>query len=329
MKRKSFFFTFALLCANVVYSQDRLITKDGDVIDAYRIDIANTCIYYVKENNINAPVQKIAKSEVLMIKKKDGTKIDVANTDSHSESEENTKVAQPPVYSDEQQQEINVANKKMIGKRNKFNIEFNQSKAKNKPANLCVLGYELSEESVIFSGDLMIYHTFPLYGSSTSGKICPPFVDLGMLVNIINQSEKTVYIDLANSFIVRGNNSESLYVPSSTTSSTSSSTGVGVNMGAVSNALGVGGVAGTLAQGVNIGKGSSTVSTTTVYSQRIIAIPPKSTKAIPVDYLGKGDGTSHNWFRAEKFKFSYKTPNTNLLHFKFEKNLKSATALIR
>lgn len=60
----------ALICVIHVCAQDRVITKDGDVFDAYRLDIGGTYIYYTKEDNENADVQKIAKADVLMIKKK-------------------------------------------------------------------------------------------------------------------------------------------------------------------------------------------------------------------------------------------------------------------
>ena len=47
-------------------------------------------------------------------------------------------------------------------------------------------------------------------------------------------------------------------------------------MGSVAGALGVGGVIGTLAGGVNVGGGKSSSSTTVTYAQRVVAIPPKS-----------------------------------------------------
>ena len=70
-------FAFTLLCFANAFGQDRVITKNGDVFEAYRIDVGSNYVYYTKEDKEDAVVQKISKSDVLMIKKKDGTKINV------------------------------------------------------------------------------------------------------------------------------------------------------------------------------------------------------------------------------------------------------------
>ena len=49
-------------------------------------------------------------------------------------------------------------------------------------------------------------------------------------------------------------------------------------MGAVAGAMGVGGAVGKLADGINVSKGSSQYNTTITYSQRVIAVPPMSSK---------------------------------------------------
>lgn len=317
----------ALSMSSFCFAQDRVITKDGDVFDAYRIDIGSTFVYYTKEDKDNAALQKIAKADVLMIKKKDGTKIDVTEYVPQTSTSQRVQVVPAEKIqgvsifqrTTTEKQAIKDANTNMIKARNAFNIEFDKSKANNKTANLCVLGYGLKEESVLHNGDLTIFHTFPMYSYAGKGKMAPPHVDLGMQLNIVNNTEKTVYIDLANSFIVRGLDSEAMYVPTATTNSRTSSNGVGVNLGAVTDALGVNGAVGTFAQGVNVGKGNSSTSTTTVYAQRIVAIPPKATKVLTVDRLGKQEHTPTNWFTAEKFTYSNQYKNTNLLHFKFER----------
>lgn len=312
------FIAFAFLYTCYAFAQDRVITKDGDVFDAYRIDIGNTFVYFTKEDKDDAAVQKIAKSEVLMIKKKDGTKINVTEN-APSENAASAKDEQTYISvqrTEEELKEIVATNKKLIDECNIFNVEFDQSKAINKDANLCVIGYCMKEESIVHNGDLTISHSFPLYGAGRNGTL-PPFCDEGLELNIANHTEKIIYIDLAKCFIVRGLESEAMYVPTAMSTSNTSSTGAGVNLGAVTNALGVGGSVGALAQGVTIGKGNSTTSTTTVYSQRVVAIPPKSTKVLTIARLGKRDYTPSNWFRAEKIALSRQLQDTNLLHFNF------------
>ena len=59
-------------------------------------------------------------------------------------------------------------------------------------------------------------------------------------------------------------------------------------MGSVAGALGIGGVLGTLANGVNVGGASSTGTSTTTYSQRVISIPPMASVSLEPQSIGRG-----------------------------------------
>lgn len=48
---------FTLLCMANAFGQDRVITKDDDVFEAYRIDVGSNYVYYTKEDKENAVVQ--------------------------------------------------------------------------------------------------------------------------------------------------------------------------------------------------------------------------------------------------------------------------------
>ena len=63
----------AIAMATAASAQDKIITMDGDVIPAYRIDVGGSSIYYSIEDSDNSPVKKIDKDKVVMIKKQDGT----------------------------------------------------------------------------------------------------------------------------------------------------------------------------------------------------------------------------------------------------------------
>lgn len=116
--------------------------------------------------------------------------------------------------------------------------------------------------------------------------------------HIYNNSNQTLYIDLANTFYVNMGKSQTYYIPSSTTTSKTSSGGAGVNLGAVTGMLGIGGAAGTLANGINVGGGSSSTTTNTIYSQRIIALAPKSlTTLAPKYFFGETSWQSTNGIR--------------------------------
>ena len=79
---KKFFITLIVsLCAmQSIVAQDVLITTDGDVMTAYIDDIGSSTIYYKTENSDAAQLQRIDKSKVYMIKKADGTKIDLSSS---------------------------------------------------------------------------------------------------------------------------------------------------------------------------------------------------------------------------------------------------------
>lgn len=99
-------------------------------------------------------------------------------------------------------------------------------------------------------------------------------------VTIINKTDSTMYIDMAESYYVGNGDAQRLYTNSVTTNFSSGSKGATVNLGSVTNALGVGGVVGTLAQGVNVGGSNVNGSSTQVFEERYISIPPLSRKAV-------------------------------------------------
>lgn len=103
----------------------------------------------------------------------------------------------------------------------------------------------------------------------------------GLGVYITNKTDQTIYIDRANCFAIENGNSETWFTNSATTNTTTSSSSnmVTVNAGAIARAAGVGGPLGTALSGITVGRGSEsgTGTGTTVYEQRVIAIPPHST----------------------------------------------------
>lgn len=56
-------------------AQDILVTNNGESMKVYNIEVGQSAIFYQMEDNKDAEVKKIAKSEVLIIKKQDGTQI--------------------------------------------------------------------------------------------------------------------------------------------------------------------------------------------------------------------------------------------------------------
>lgn len=111
-------------------------------------------------------------------------------------------------------------------------------------------------------------------------------------VTIINKTDSMMYIDMAESYYVLDGTAQQLYTNSVTTNFSSGSRGASVNLGSVTNALGVGGVVGTLAQGVNVGRSNTNGSSTQVFEERYISIPPMSRKAMKSENFWLGEKTA-------------------------------------
>lgn len=101
-------------------------------------------------------------------------------------------------------------------------------------------------------------------------------LDSDITFELKNRSDNVVYLDLGNCFFKNGYNTENYYKNTATQTSKDKNVGGSVNAGTITDVLGVGGVIGNIANGINVGgnKGSSTG--VTVFSQRIIALAPHS-----------------------------------------------------
>ena len=293
------------LCTGGAFAQDRVITKDGDVFEAYRIDIGGTYVYYTKEDKDDVALQKIAKADVLMIKKKDGTKIDVTEYAPNTASSQTAQAAnyeQPgitQVKPEDLSAEAKAANDALIAKINApVELEVKEKHQEDMGKKEATAGYAcfgIVPNSVLCNEDIEVSMEIRrLYKAS---KKSPAEWDggrdrYGLLLenpgirfSIKNKTSQTLYMDLANTFYVTMEQSTCYYIPSSTTTSSTSSGGGSVNIGSITGALGIGGAVGTLANGVNVGGGSSNTTSNTTFSQRIIAIAPLSTVNLSPQYL--------------------------------------------
>lgn len=115
-----------------------------------------------------------------------------------------------------------------------------------------------------------------------------------LTVIVYNRTSEIMTIDQTKSFFINSaGKSISYYDPTvrteSTTDITSSTQGASVNLGVISNALGVGGIVGKLAQGINVGgagtTGTSTTQTVTFADQPRISIGPYGNGAMSKIYI--------------------------------------------
>lgn len=123
-----------------------------------------------------------------------------------------------------------------------------------------------------------------------------------LMVVVYNRTNEIMTIDQTRSFLINTDGmSKSYYDPTvvSTTSGTmeSSTSGTTVNLGAISSALGIGGIAGTLLGGISVGnastEGNYNSSTVTVQDMPSVSVGPHGKMVLSKEFeiMGLGGGS--------------------------------------
>ena len=256
----------------------------------YIDDIGSSTIYYKTENSDAAQLQRIDKSNVYMIKKADGTKIDLSGNSTPTQKSTTPTAAQP--LSNETSEEAKQRNKELIASINNFVPEYVGKLGKEATRVFCMLG--ITENSCMANDDVELSMKIVKteYKSSFTINTLYSTADPMLILTVKNKTPNMIYVDLGNTFFVQGENAVAYYIPSAASTAYTSSSGVSVNAGALTGALGIGGAVGQLANGVNVGGGSSSTTVNITYSQRVIAVPPMSSKTLDGQHLFHVEG----WF---------------------------------
>lgn len=253
-----------------VAAQDVIVKKDGSTILSKVLEVNTDNIKYKKFSNQNGPTYTIGKSEIMSINYENGDR-DSFETTVHEAGKTEIK---PSATSSEALAMSNAAQIKKYNDR-MFVVNNNNTGKKGKLA-YCKLN--LTQNSVVENEDVEL-----VFESSNNKLNTVYYQDYKdeLMVRVRNKSQNTIFLDLANTFFGRGDEAQAYYVPTATSVSVGHSSGAAVNMGAVAGSLGIGGAVGTLANGVTVGGGKTSTSTTIEYSQRIVSVPPMSSLALP------------------------------------------------
>lgn len=314
-----------------VYAQDIMVTQDGDVKTVYVVDIGSTSVFYKTSNTDNAGIQSISKAQIFVLKHADGTKYDLGSTATQAATSAAQTTPETPAtlnapdthegvipasveVEDAVSEEAKRLNQELIARINnaepKYIGEEKDRGVKTTKWIFFLLG--IGENSTLVNDEVEIameigyipmydetgrYNKKGLYSSGVSEW------NHAFSVTVKNKTAQTLYIDLGNTFFVRGEMATAYYVPSATSTASTASSGVSVNAGSVAGVLGIGGTVGKLANGINVGGGSSSATVNVTYSQRVIAIPPKSSKIL--DYKYMFDGYSCKGFHVYKWDNKY------------------------
>ncbi len=272
MKFSKFIIITILFISQQVLAQDIIVLRDGDIIQSKVQEITPTEVKYKKYSNLEGPLYTIEKSTVLSINYENGDK------DKFESKEITAKIISPNVEAIGLPDEEN--NSKLINEMNNSIIEFMGGEgAKNDKARAYICKLSATLESQLANKDVEL-SLFSEGVGDNKEKYKYAWTDRWISIELKNKTDKTIYVDLSSSFFKRGTEGFALYVPTATSNTKGNTTGASVNLGNVADAVGVGGVVGTIAGGVNVGGFSSNSNTTVTYAQRVVAIPPMSTKQL-------------------------------------------------
>ena len=292
MMKKVFASCLFLLGASALQAQDVLITQDGGVQTVYGVEISESAIFYKAQDKADAPIQRMDKANVLMIKFKDGTR-KLFSADGQ-ETVQGDGAAQAPARQEAavatEDVAISAEENDKLKKAYWVDVAYSDTKEaekSDKEAKSMYCQLDFCDAAVLADKNV------ELELKTVKGKGGSPLYqdalwmpnDQTLVVTVRNKTNKVIYLDLGNSFIIRGSESAPYYVPTSSSQTHGSEGGVGVNVGSVTGALGIGGIVGQIAQGVNVGGGSSKSSTTVTYSQRIVSVPPMSSKILDGQHI--------------------------------------------
>lgn len=335
MKRTVISFAICML-STIVSAQDVLVTKNGDAIKAYGTEMGSETVFYQESQATDAPTKRISKNELLIIKYADGRVVNMTESTTAVPASQNVSIAKTSASAS-----VIAQNKELINKYNSNKARF-IGEPSSKKTKVLYCECTVADDSKLCDDNLeLIYKTRNV-----------SLVNNKLAVTLKNKTQRTIYIDLGNSFFTSEEVAEAYYVPQVTSTSTSKSTGVSVNAGAVAGALGVGGALGTLANGVNVGGGTTHGTLTSTFSQRVVAIPPMSVIELAPKYFVNRQKifdngiefeiTNHyNCIKQHSTKNNYLTigseknytPENSILHFSnyitysFSENIESPTSL--
>lgn len=259
-----------LLLENVIYAQDVIVKKDGNTILVKVLEISEDCLKYKKFSNLDGPTYLISMDNLLSVNYENGEKDVFSNNTIKPYKDE-----LPLTVWNEQDEKENAQYLESFNNHPYTYIgKVDKKKAK---WQYCIV--KMHDDSKCKDANLEVgYSIRTTYYEKFNGR---KVLDSEIYFTLKNVSDKIVYVDLANSFFRRGSVSSAFFANSSTTVTNGSQIGASVNAGVVADAVGIGGVVGDIANGVNVGGCKSSSSSVTIYEQRVIAIAPFSEYKLP------------------------------------------------
>lgn len=310
MKFNRVLFLLLLICTTVfsASAQDMVVKKDGTIIKAKVIKVGSSEVEYKKWTNQNGPIYSISVNELLAINYQNGEKDMFENnqnkTTQQKESingEINSPKEIPAILASD--------NSILIKSYTNQVLQAKKPRFKEKQARMMFPVYGITCNSVLSDSHITISF------SKIYTKYKPKVLD-GYSISIENKSDETIYIDLANSFKIDDMGNSVPYFSNKTyTTNKSGSSGGSLNLGAVTGAIGMGGAVGTLANGVNVGGGSTKGTSVTETEERIMIIPPHGKRTLPLEKVSTKKEIIEN---TEEFRPNKRLSAINLMYHQYK-----------
>lgn len=246
-------------------AQDKIITNDDKIIVGYNLEIGKNAVFYTDSEDANSDLHRVSISDIMIIKKADGSVINPANDNKEAVSANQSN--QTDNLNIVLSKDAKLKNQEYLEKINaKFEFLEDADLKRDKKTKIGILQYGISENSIVNTDELKL--KFVLDMDRLEG------LTWGTTIHLHgeNTSDQIIYVDLGNSFC----NGKCVYVPTATQVSSTTTGGGSINLGGVANALGVGGALGAIAGGINVGGSKGNTVSEIQYAQRVIAIPPHS-----------------------------------------------------
>lgn len=238
--------TAICMTSSYIFAQDLIVKKDGSVIQAKVTKVGTSEVEYKKWSNPDGPQYSITIADILAINYKNGDKetFDNVSANRNSQAVKTQTEGQQNVIqlqTKDLSHEVKIANDEMIAKLNEpIELLINEKDKKDigkKEVSSAIACFGVSPKSVLCDGNIAIMvETGELYKETSKrpaewingglysrnkdwGSRTKYVINPAIRFHIYNNSNQTLYIDLANTFYVNMGKSQTFYIPSSTTTS--------------------------------------------------------------------------------------------------------------
>ena len=287
--KKSIVLAMLSLAAINVAAQDVVVKKDGSTILAKVLEVNQDNIKYKKFSNQNGPTYTINLSDVMSVNYENGEKEDFNNRSTTNDANQGNEAKE--IIKDAAPNNAELLN--LYAKDYHLNPSY---KLKDKETLSGIAFLSFSNTSILSNDEIEIFlerdQTQHPDQSLGVGSNSSPLFRYDIVLK--NKTNKSIYVDLANCFRTTNLGVSYCYYSSDIiTENKESTSGGSFNLGGITNAAGIGGVAGSLANATTVGKSNATSLSKTHINQRILQIPPKGRACLSkFEYVTEKKATS-------------------------------------